>query len=128
MNQAVYGKTDMTDFSATVMDLVRKKVLKLSDTEPYTITLVDDTKEMLRHEKLALHLLFEVVGGSSTTIELEQVKKYAKNHSTTYYNECQNGWVLSIQPLRNTASHVLVKTNLKDVVASQDAYSSSSVL
>ena len=42
MNQAVYGKTDMTDFSATVMDLVRKKVLKLSDTEPYTITLVDD--------------------------------------------------------------------------------------
>ena len=89
MHQAVYGKTDMTDFSATVMDLVRKKVLKLSDTEPYTITLVDDTKELLRHEKLALHLLFEVVGDSSTTIELEQVKKYSKNHATTYYNECQ---------------------------------------
>ena len=92
MNQAVYGKTDMTDFSATIMDLVRKKVLTLSDTEPYTITLVDDTKEMLRHEKIALHILFEVVGGSDTTIELEQVKKYAKNHSTTYYNECQK-WI-----------------------------------
>ncbi len=53
----------MTDFSATVMDLVRKKVLKLSDTEPYTITLVDDTKEMLRHENSPSYL-FEVVGGS----------------------------------------------------------------
>ena len=89
MNQAVYGKTDMTDFSATVMDLVRKKVLKLSDTEPYTITLVDNKQEMLRHEKLALHLLFDIVGGTRKTIELEEVKKYAKNNSTTYYNECQ---------------------------------------
>ena len=62
-------------------------------------------------KKLALHLLFDIVGGTRKTIELEEVKKYAKIIQRTYYNECQNGWALSIQPLRNTASHVLVKTN-----------------
>ncbi len=41
--------------------------------------LVDDNKEMLSSWKLALHLLFEVIlSGGSTSIELEQVKKYAK--------------------------------------------------
>ena len=89
MHQAVYGKTDMTDFSATVMDLARKKIIALSDTEPYTITLLDKTKEMLRHEKMVLHILFDVVGESRKTIELSEVKKYAKKNAGSYYNECQ---------------------------------------
>lgn len=89
MHQAVYGKTDMTDFSATVMDLARKKIIALSDTEPYTITLLDKTKAMLRHEKMVLHILFDVVGESRKTIELSEVKKYAKKNAGSYYNECQ---------------------------------------
>ena len=58
---------------------------------------------MLRHEKLALHLLFEVVGGGSTSIELEQVKKYAKTIQRLTTMSVKNGWALSILRLRNTA-------------------------
>ncbi len=49
--------------------------MKLSMLSVYT--LVDDTKEILRHEKLIFIYSFDVVGDGSTTIELERVKKYA---------------------------------------------------
>ena len=38
----------MKDLSATVMDLVRKKILTLSETQPHEIKLVGDVSKLLR--------------------------------------------------------------------------------
>jgi len=86
MNKAIYGKSTMKDLSATVMDLVRKKILTLSETQPHEIKLVGDVSKLLRHEKLAVKLLFEDVGGGDDTIYLKDIKEYAEDHPKAYYN------------------------------------------
>ncbi len=120
MNQAVYGKQMGDRLQCDGDGPVRKKVLKLSD-EPYTITLVDDTKEMLVMKNQRFHYFGSCYGGS-TSIEPEQGRKY-ENHQRLTTNECDGRYDTAAE---NTASHVFGKDELKDVVASQDAYLLSS--
>ncbi len=59
----------MKDLSAAAMDLVRKKILTLSETQPHEIKLVGDI-ETSSSEKLAVKLLFENVGGGDHLLKV----------------------------------------------------------
>lgn len=85
MNKAIYGKSTMKDLSATVMDLVRKKILTLMETQPHEIKLVGDVSKLLRHEKLAVKLLLKT-WRRDDTIHLKDIKEYAEDHPKAYYN------------------------------------------
>ena len=88
MSDAIYNGVDMDDFSATVMNLVRKKVLTLTSEEPYILELKHPTTNLLPHEQLLLEILFEKIA-KGNQLELADVQDYAENRPQKYADMMQ---------------------------------------
>lgn len=89
MSDAIYYGVDMDDFSATVMNLVRKKVLTLTSEEPYILELKHPTTNLLPHEQLLLEILFKKIA-KGNRLELADVQDYAENRPQKYADMMQN--------------------------------------
>ena len=89
MSDAIYNGIDMDDFSATVMNLVRKKVLTLTSEEPYMLELKNPAKNLLPHEQLLLEILFEKIA-KGNQLNLEDVQEYAEYRPQKYADMMQN--------------------------------------
>ena len=89
MSDAIYNGIDMDDFSATVMNLVRKKVLTLTSHEPYILELKDSSKPLLPHEQLLLEILFEKIA-KGNQLNLADVQDYAENCPQKYADMMQD--------------------------------------
>ena len=97
MNQAVYQECSMLDLSATIMDLIRKKVLTLTDTKPYILKLVGEVSGLLPHEKIAIEFLFEDVGEGRHYIYLmEDIQRFAKKEPEKYLKSTA-AWMASVE-------------------------------
>ncbi|MCQ9210793.1 DUF2207 domain-containing protein [Granulicatella seriolae] len=89
MTYAIYGSyPDTDDISATIMDLVRKGALSISDGEPYTITVKNDKVPLLEHELFLMNFLMGTVGDGHQLV-LKDLQGYAKTHAKTYVNEIE---------------------------------------
>lgn len=89
MTYAIYGSyPDTDDISATIMDLVRKGALSISDGEPYTITVKNDKVPLLEHERFLMDFLIGKVGDGHQLV-LKDLQGYAKTHAKTYVNEIE---------------------------------------
>lgn len=89
MSDAIYYGVDMDDFSATVMNLVRKKVLTLTSEEPYILELKHPTTNLLPHEQLLLEILFKKIA-KGNRLELADVQDYAENCPQKYADMMQD--------------------------------------
>ena len=89
MSDAIYNGVDMDDFSATVMNLVRKKVLTLTSEEPYMLELKNPAKNLLPHEQLLLEILFEKIA-KGNQLNLEDVQEYAEYRPQKYADMMQD--------------------------------------
>ena len=89
MSDAIYNGVDMDDFSATVMNLVRKKVLTLTSEEPYMLELKNPAKNLLPHEQLLLEILFEKIA-KGNQLDLADVQDYAENCPQKYADMMQD--------------------------------------
>jgi len=89
MSDAIYNGIDMDDFSATVMNLVRKKVLTLTSEEPYMLELKNPAKNLLPHEQLLLEILFEKIA-KGNQLNLEDVQEYAEYRPQKYADMMQD--------------------------------------
>ena len=83
MSAAIYDGVTIDDFSATIMDLVRKKVLTLSSEEPYKLELKQHSYQLLPHEKLAIDILFKKIA-KGNTLDLDFVSEFAENCPEKY--------------------------------------------
>lgn len=89
MSAAIYGGVTIDDFSATIMDLVRKKVLTLSSEEPYKLELKQHSYQLLPHEKLAIDILFKKIA-KGNTLDLDLVSEFAENCPERYTDMLDN--------------------------------------
>lgn len=83
MSSAIYKNLTMNDFGATVMDLVRKKVIRMSEHEPYTLELLPHQQKLLEHEQYALHILFVKIA-KGNILELDAVNDFAEASPKRY--------------------------------------------
>ena len=83
MSAAIYGGVTIDDFSATIMDLVRKKVLTISSEEPYILELKQHSYQLLPHENLAVDILFKKIA-KGNTLDLDFVSEFAENCPEKY--------------------------------------------
>ena len=98
MNQAVYGKTDMTDFNCDGNGPCSLRKSWSSSILPYHDYLVDDTKKYFVTKNCPSFTLW-VVGGSY--IDWTQTSwKYTKTIQRLLQWSVKNGWALSILRLR----------------------------
>ena len=89
MSAAIYDGVTIDDFSATIMDLVRKKVLAISNEEPYILELKQDSYRLLPHEQLALDILFKKIA-KGNTLDLDLVSEFAENCPERYTDMLEN--------------------------------------
>ncbi|HBY57373.1 MAG TPA: hypothetical protein DEG96_05870 [Candidatus Atribacteria bacterium] len=92
------------DIMATLMDLVRKKYLKIEEIptrrkKDYKFILIEksDTTNLKEHESYLIHWLFYSIG-NGTSITLKEIKNYARasrTHSSFRYN--YNKWVKKVE-------------------------------
>ena len=89
MSAAIYDGVTIDDFSATIMDLVRKKVLTMTSEEPYILELKQHSYHLLPHEKLAVDILFKKIA-KGNTLELDLVSEFAENCPEKYTDMLDN--------------------------------------
>ena len=89
MSAAIYDGVTIDDFSATIMDLVRKKVLTMTSEEPYILELKQHSYQLLPHEQLALDILFKKIA-KGNTLDLELVSEFAENCPGRYTDMLDN--------------------------------------
>jgi uncharacterized membrane protein len=92
-----YGNTQ--DMAATLMDLLRRKQLQITQTvrkgwfgkhhEDFVLTLSDQTnvEQLNQHERLLIQLLFEDIRGwlpAGDPVTIESIKRYAQNNKTRF--------------------------------------------
>lgn len=83
MSEAIYDGVNITDFGATVMDLVRKKVIRMSEQEPYSLELLSHQQKLLEHEEFVVHVLFVDIA-KGNTLDLERVKEFSEENPQRY--------------------------------------------
>ncbi len=103
-----FKEISKNDVSATLLDLVVKKYIKVDYTGQSTIakkadyTLVLDTSKntagLMAHEKYLLHWFFEVVSSDGKTLSLKQLEKFPRNEeNANRYLECNNKWIMAVK-------------------------------
>ncbi|MGY3725169.1 Uncharacterized membrane protein [Granulicatella balaenopterae] len=84
MQVAVYQEElTSSDVHATIMDLVRRKVLYLSQEEPYTLTLSEKTYALSVSEEIFVEGLFKQIG-ENNQVTFTDIKNYATKHPKAY--------------------------------------------
>lgn len=83
MDAAIYDEVDMSDVTATVMDLVRRGVIQMSESEPYTLTLLSHHQKLLAHENYLIEMLFTRIT-KSNELPLTTINAYAEAHPDRY--------------------------------------------
>ena len=89
MSAAIYDGVTIDDFSATIMDLVRKKVLTMTSEEPYILELKQHSYQLLPHEKLAVDILFKKIA-KGNSLDLDLVSEFAENCPERYTDMLDN--------------------------------------
>ena len=89
MSAAIYDGVTIDDFSATIMDLVRKKVLTMTTEEPYILELKQHSYHLLPHEQLAIDILFKKIA-KGNTLDLNLVSEFAENCPERYTDMLDN--------------------------------------
>lgn len=89
MSAAIYDGVTIDDFSATIMDLVRKKVLTMTTEEPYILELKEHSYHLLPHEQLALDILFKKIA-KGNSLDLDLVSEFAENCPERYTDMLDN--------------------------------------
>lgn len=85
-----FGKTQDEDVTATILDLVRRKILLLkdkgveitSDDPDFELVLADDYNEedVDKHEKILINMFINVIGDGKS-VKLEDIKEYGKKYN-----------------------------------------------
>lgn len=97
------GRVTDRDLTATILDLARRKVVKLEEYElvekgllrnkqvtDYRITKLNTEQELLAHEQGLLELLFkQIASDQEEEVTLDQIKRYAKRHKRKFAKSWQ---------------------------------------
>ena len=92
-----FGNVEVSDLTATLMDLARRGWLKITETKKekqgffgskieydYELELLDEPKDKLQNFEAQMIAYFFRTIGNDKTVTMEEVKDYAKSHTTSF--------------------------------------------
>lgn len=104
-----FGDPTTDDFTATILDLARRKYLRIDETRQqgrglfgggekvdYRLTKLENAEPLTAPEQDVLRFLFEQVAEDGRTVSFDEIERYAKRHASAFQSFWR-GWVGSVR-------------------------------